>query len=218
MSARRIAVTGTALLTALFATAAPAHATSYRYWSFWERDAKGAWTFAQTGAATTTPQDGTVEGWRFAIGTDSGHAATPRGAADFATICASTNAKEGMKRVALVLDFGTSDDAPDGDTPPAEHTACAQLPTDGTAAEALALVAKPLRYGSSGMLCAIAGFPQTGCGEAVASPGRQAGTPAPSAAPAGKGGSDSSTGLYAGAAAVVLLGAAAVWQTRRRRP
>nr|WP_202447053.1 SCO2322 family protein [Streptomyces sp. SID5468] len=201
---------------ALPVLAAPAHAAGYRYWSFWERD-HATWRFAQSGPATTTPKDGAVEGWRFAVTADSASAAKPRGPADFDTICAGTAAKDGMKRVALVLDFGVPEDAPAGDTPPQEHTACARLPVDGTAAEAVATVAKPLRYNSAGMLCAIAGYPQTGCGEQVSSPAPA--HPTASAAPPRPGGSGGpSAGLLAGIAVVVVVGGAAVWQARRRRP
>jgi hypothetical protein len=74
----------------------------------------------------------------------------------------------------------------------------------------LAAVAAPLRYDSGALLCAIAGYPHAGCGDQVAA-GSNSG--------AGKGGSDGgpSLGLLAGAGAVVLLGAGAVWQARRRR-
>ncbi|MYZ41290.1 hypothetical protein GT002_40835, partial [Streptomyces sp. SID4917] len=44
---------------------------------------------------------------------------------------------------------------------------CALLGEDATAAEALAAVAKPLRYNSEALLCAISGYPATGCGEQV---------------------------------------------------
>ncbi|NEE36853.1 hypothetical protein G3M53_67045, partial [Streptomyces sp. SID7982] len=55
----------------------------------------------------------------------------------------------------------------DGEKPPALRTACAQVAPDASSAEALAAVAKPLRYDDSAMLCAISGYPRTGCGEQV---------------------------------------------------
>ncbi|MFI2199769.1 SCO2322 family protein [Streptomyces sp. NPDC020192] len=199
----------------LVAAVAPAHATGYRYWSFWERT-DGHWTYATQGPSTARPDDGAVEGFRFAVSADSADAGRPRGTADFSAICSSTPAGSGMKRVALVLDFGTPADAPSGETPPTGRTACARVPADATTADALAAVAKPLRYDTNALLCAIAGYPQKGCGEQVS--GTQRTSP-----PKGNGGKrvDSANGpalgLPIGVGVVVLLAGAAVWQARRRR-
>ncbi|MCC3778716.1 SCO2322 family protein [Streptomyces sp. UNOB3_S3] len=200
---------------------APAHADGYRYWSFWQAPAAGgAWTYATQGPATLRPADGSVVGFRFAVSKDSADAAKPRGTADFAAVCAGTPAEDGGKRVAVVLDFGTPADAPAGETPPAARTACAKVGADGSAADALAAVAKPLRYDSSALLCAIAGYPRTGCGEKVAAGKPTETSPAETseASPVDdKGDGGPSAGLIGGIAAVAVLGAAAVWQTRRRR-
>jgi hypothetical protein len=159
---------GVAALTLL--GAGPAQADGYRYWSFWDRDA-GAWTYATQGPSFTHPADGDVQGFRFAVSADSQDASTPRGAAGFGAICAKTPAADGSKRVALVIDFGTAADATGGAEPPAERTECAQVAEDATSAEALAAVAKPLRYNSAALLCSIAGYPRTGCGEHLSSGG-----------------------------------------------
>ncbi|MFI7399636.1 SCO2322 family protein [Streptomyces sp. NPDC049541] len=188
-----------------------AQAAGYRYWSFWDYDA-GHWTYATRGPATARPSDGAVQGFRFSVSEDSGDSAKPRGAVSFPAICARTPAQEGKKRVALVLDFGTAADAPSGETPPARRTVCARVSADGTTADALAAVAKPLRYDTNALLCAIAGYPEKGCGEQVS-----AGRKPTVAAKNGQGGGGPSVGLFAGAGAVALLGAAAVWQARRRR-
>ncbi|MER6566375.1 SCO2322 family protein [Streptomyces sp. NPDC001093] len=195
----------------LLAGAGQAHATGYRYWSFWERSG-GRWTYATQGPSTARPDDGAVEGFRFAVSADSADASRPRGAADFGTICSGTPATSGTKRVALVLDFGTPADAPSGETPPARRTECARVSPDATTADALAAVAPPLRYDTNALLCAIAGYPKKGCGEQVSAGGT-------SNAAQPKHGSDSgpSLGLPIGVAVVVLLGGAAVWQFRRRR-
>ncbi|AOR34617.1 hypothetical protein BFF78_29405 [Streptomyces fodineus] len=188
-----------------------AQATGYRYWSFWERTG-GHWTYATQGPSVARPDDGAVEGFRFAVSEDSADASRPRGAADFGTICAGTPAKSGTKRVALVLDFGSPADAPSGERPPAGRTACARVPADATTADALAAVAPPLRYDGNALLCAIAGYPKKGCGEQVsASSGKK---------PAQESGSSDdgpSLGLPIGAGVVALLAGAAVWQARRRR-
>ncbi|MEV0279038.1 SCO2322 family protein [Streptomyces sp. NPDC050610] len=216
---------GAALLAGALAVlgAAPAHADGYRYWSFWERSGQ-EWTYATQGPSVARPDDGDTLGFRFAVSQDSSQAAKPRGAAGFGAICADTPAKGGSKRVALVVDFGTAADAPDGRTPPPARTACARVGTDASASEALAAVAKPLRYNSAALLCAIDGYPKSGCGEQVADGGKK--TPAPSGSDKAEatdkadkddGGGGPSAGLIGGIAAVVALGAAAWWQARRRR-
>ncbi|WP_329131373.1 SCO2322 family protein [Streptomyces sp. NBC_01476] len=224
---RRWACVAAAVAALLLAAAAPAQAAGYRYWSYWLRSGD-TWTYAQTGPALHIPADGSVEGWRFAVSRDAAaQAVQPRGAAGFAAICANTPAARGTKRVALVIDPGTAADAPGGATPPAPRTACARVPADASSADALAAVARPLRYDSAGILCAISGYPVSGCGEQVAASGRK------STAPAGTGtsgtspaagtttgtedGGGPSAGLYAGIGAVVLLAAGAGRQTRRRR-
>jgi hypothetical protein len=222
--------------------AGPAQAAGYRYWSFWDRaddsadDSAGdRWTYATQGPSLARPADGDVQGFRFAVSADSQDASQPRGTASFAAICAGTPARDGTKRVALVIDFGTPEDAPGGESPPspAQRTACARVSPTATTAEALAAVAKPLRYDANALLCAISGYPETGCGEQVST----SGTPGASAdrtttpAPQPKAGSDDSDGddtdggdgdsgpslgLYGGAAVVAVLAGAAVRQARRR--
>lgn len=222
-----------------------AYAAAYRYWSFWERDGS-AWAYATQGPSTARPADGEVQGFRFAVSRDSSDAAQPRGAADFASICRNTAARGGEKRVALVIDFGATADAPESETPPKARTACARVPDDATTAEALASVAKPLRYDTNALLCAIGGYPVRGCGEAVdsgaesetgtgsgagsetetgtdsgvgsasGSDGR-ADTPGSSAGGAAGEGAGPSAGLFVGVGVVAALGGAAVWRARRRR-
>ncbi|WP_328846272.1 SCO2322 family protein [Streptomyces sp. NBC_00258] len=222
MTCRRLVLPVLCLLLAVLGTAGQAQAVGYRYWSFWDRNSTAdTWVYATQGPSTARPSDGDVQGFRFSVSEDSKDSAKPRGAADFATICAKTPAREGAKRVGLVLDFGTAADAPSGSTPPRPRTACARVDEDATTADALAAVAKPLRYDTNALLCAIAGYPGTGCGEPVsgdrprtsASPG----TEAESKSGDGSGDGGPSVGLLAGIAAVATLGAAAIWQARRRR-
>ncbi|MFI9490682.1 SCO2322 family protein [Streptomyces halstedii] len=222
---------GTAVLLLLVAAAltvlgaGSAQAAGYRYWSFWEGGTGTTWTYATQGPSLARPDDGSVQGFRFAVSEDSQDAARPRRAPDFAAICAGTPAQDGRKRVALVIDAGTAADAPDGEAPPAPRTACARVAPDASTAQALASVAKPLRYDSSAMLCAISGYPRSGCGEQVSGDtgaGKStapAGSPdaSPSAARSGDGGGGPSAGVLAGGLAVLVLGAAAVLRARRRR-
>ncbi|MDN3247488.1 SCO2322 family protein [Streptomyces sp. ZSW22] len=200
----------------LIGSAGQAQAAGYRYWSFWDRDGD-KWVYATQGPSLARPSDGDVQGFRFAVSVNSGDAARPRGTADFTSICAKTPAEDGTKRVALVLDFGTASDAPSGETPPAPRTACARVSPDATTADALAAAAGSLRYDNSALLCAIAGYPKSGCGEQVSADKEP--TPAePSGRKAAEDESDGpSVGLYAGVAIVAVLAGAATWQARRRR-
>ncbi|MFD3871266.1 SCO2322 family protein [Streptomyces sp. NPDC058623] len=218
------------LVLTLFA-ASPAVAASYRYWSFWD-GANARWAYATQGPSTARPADGSVIGFRFSVSKDAAaEAAQPRAAADFAAVCADTAPAAGKKRVALVIDFGVPEDAPAGERLPqdAPRAVCAQVAPAGTAAEALAEVAKPLRYNASAMLCGISGFPRAGCGEPVADSGAgsaAATAPAASGTPAAQGpppaagdarDSGPSVGLVAGIAAIAALAAAGVLRSRRRR-
>ncbi|MET9557720.1 SCO2322 family protein [Streptomyces sp. NPDC006645] len=207
-------------LLAAFTGAGTAQAAGYRYWSFWENDG-AAWTYATQGPAVDRPADGTVNGFRFAVSADSQDAAKPRETPDFAAVCGSTPAKSGSKRVAVVVDPGTAADAPAGEKPPPRLAACARVAPEATSADALAAVAKPLRYNGDALLCGITGYPKSGCGEQIAAEGP---TPTESRATGAlqkkddedTGGSPS-VGILAGAAAVLTLATAALWQARRRR-
>ncbi|WP_405799738.1 SCO2322 family protein [Streptomyces sp. NBC_01506] len=201
-----------------------AQAAGYRYWSFWEGDGT-AWTYATQGPALARPADGTVNGFRFAVSADSQDAAKPRETPDFAAVCGSTPAKSGSKRIAVVVDPGTQADAPDGERPPAPRAECARVAPEATSADALAAVAKPLRYNSDALLCGITGYPKSGCGEQISVDGAASATPStstsssptPTASDADEAGGTPSLGILAGAAAVLTLATAATWQARRRR-
>ncbi|WP_053171383.1 SCO2322 family protein [Streptomyces sp. SBT349] len=191
----------------------------YRYWSFWTWDeGEGRWSYATQGPGLLRPGDGDVLGFRFTASARSGDAEGPRGPADFAAVCGGegTAGGDGGNRVALVIDFGTADDAPGGATPPERRAECAALPEGATAAEALAATAEPLRYNADALLCAIAGYPEAGCAESLAGGG-----PADEDGSAGdgSGGSDGGATLAwaAGAGAVALLGGAAWARARARR-
>ncbi|MFD6532841.1 SCO2322 family protein [Streptomyces sp. NPDC060184] len=226
-AAALVALTALAAVVTL-CVAGTAQAAGYRYWSFWEGDGS-RWAYATQGPSLVRPEDGAVQGFRFAVSEDSGDAARPRRAPDFAAVCGDTPAKDGSKRVALVIDPGTAADAPAGEQPPALRTACARVAPDASTAEALASVAKPLRYDSAALLCAISGYPETGCGEQISGDTSSAPTGTASAASspaassatsgdaAGGDGGGPSVGVLAGVGAVVVLGAAAVLQARRRR-
>ncbi|WP_137989540.1 SCO2322 family protein [Streptomyces vilmorinianum] len=223
MRARVVGAAAGVVLT--LAAASPAQAGGYRYWSFWESDGGGNWAYATQGPATARPADGDAIGFRFAVSEDTSDASRPGAAPDFTALCSGTERKAGTKRVAVVVDFGSAADAPQGETPPdpARKTGCAQVREDATAAEALAAVAKPLRYDSAALLCGIAGYPAKGCGEQVAETDSGANPTAAATVTAtatkvadvdGDGGP--SAGIVVGGAAVLALGGAAIWKARRR--
>ncbi|MFJ7954894.1 SCO2322 family protein [Streptomyces sp. NPDC096319] len=204
-----------ALLTLTAFAAAPAQAAGYRYWSFWESDGGKPWAYATQGPATARPADGDSLGFRFAISNGTDDTSLPSVAPDFAGICEGVEKKDGSKRIAVVVDFGGPVDAPPGETPPEKpiKVGCAEVREDATGAEALAAVAKPLRYDSAAMLCGIAGYPARGCGEQVEETGQK-----PPERPAAQEsqGAGPSVGVLVGGAAVLALGGAAIWKARRR--
>ncbi|MEV7470624.1 SCO2322 family protein [Streptomyces kronopolitis] len=216
---RRAGLAGAALLagTVTGLAAAPAQAQEYRYWSFWQ--GKGSsWTYASEGPGSLRPADGAVVGFRFTVSADSAAAGKPRAAAGFDSICAHTPAEKGRKRIGVIVDFGTAADAPGGERPPASRTTCARVSEDASAGEALAAVARPLRYDASALLCAVAGYPKAGCADPVDDAKKApSASPSPGAAADGGDGGGPSAGLFGGIAVLVVLGAAAGWQLRRRR-
>jgi hypothetical protein len=156
------AVLGVAL-PSLLAPAGTAHAASYRFWGYYQLTGS-SWAFAQKGPADTTPKDGAVEGWRFAV-SDETTPRFPRATPTFAALCGGTAAKAGSKRVGVVIDSGRPADAEGGATPPAPQGACAVVDTTASGAEVLATVAS-VRV-DKGLTCAINGYPATGCGAEV---------------------------------------------------
>lgn len=184
--ARAAAVVGGVLavvassLALLVATAGPAQASTYRYWTYWWGTASGSshtgWWFAPQGAGGPVG-DGWVLGWRFQTTSLSG-GATPRASADFATLCpALATPVAGQVRVALVVDYGTLADAPPGQRPPTTSSvrrACVTIPADGaTGARVLAAASVTVRS-ENGLVCALDGYPVGECAPVMADP-----TPSP---------------------------------------
>ena len=112
---RTVGVLSTLLVTAaaVVGLSGPAHAEDgYQYWHYFHLDGD-AWAFAETGPADFVPEDGAVEGFRFGTSTMS-QPIEPRAdlaEVDFDGVCAGTEAADGEKRVAVVLDFGSDEDA-----------------------------------------------------------------------------------------------------------
>lgn len=161
---------GLALLPML---AAPAHAADYyRYWGVFELQGD-TWTPSQEGAGTLQPDDGSMLGFRFAA-PDAKTPNVPRNdpaAVDFDTVCGDTEAEDGSKRVAVVIDYGAEEDA-EGQALPDNQAGCALIDQTGTALQALDSVADTRTEDSGSMgklLCGIAGYPTAGCASEVVS-------------------------------------------------
>ena len=99
------------LLAGTVATTAQAE-DGYRFWGYYQWS-NGQWAFSQKGSDAVVPADGGVEGWRYAVG--GAKPRVPRAAGDFEAICGKTPAETGKKRVALVVDPGTPEDAASGE-------------------------------------------------------------------------------------------------------
>ncbi len=207
----------------------------YRFWGYYQYTG-GQWAFAQKGADQVVPADGSVEGWRYAIG--GAKPRVPRAAGDFATICGATAAETGKKRVALVIDPGTPADSASGEAPPPASGTCVVTDTKATGAKILAAV-KPVRI-EKGLSCGIAGYPAKGCGDAVkniqvpatdepvkleiGAPVGAANTPSPAAAPTNSaaapteddGGGAPVTAIILVAVIVLLLAGGGLVLSRRR--
>ncbi|HEX6248191.1 MAG TPA: SCO2322 family protein [Nocardioidaceae bacterium] len=153
-----------AVLVTLTSLAAPAQADEgYQYWNYFHLQ-DGAWAFSEVGAADHVPADGDVEGFRYGTSTVS-QGIEPRADLDevnFETVCADTEAAEGEKRVAVVVDYGVEEGS---GTPPEPRAECAVVAEDASTQQILDEVAQ-VRL-ESGMTCALDGYPASGCGAPV---------------------------------------------------
>lgn len=212
------------LLAALLLPAGAASAAAYRYWGYYQLSGN-TWSFATKGADQTVPVDGSVEGWRFAIGTED-VSRFPRATPTFAEICGDTKAGTGEKRVAVVVDYGRAADTADNSQPPAAVGRCAVVTGTATGLEVLSKVAEVRT--DKGLICGIDGFPATGCGDevkTVSAEAKAADTPVtlklPSAekssSPAKAAEDGSHTGTYVGIGVAVLAALAVAVAAVRRR-
>jgi hypothetical protein len=208
-------IAGTLLTcTAVFAFAAPAQATAYRYWSYWNWTGT-TWSYSNTGPSAQV-HSGAVIGWRFAIQADSSHALAPRTGGGYPDVCGSNKGSAGV-----VIDYGTQQDAPSGEHPPS--SAVQRTCVDDSSSENgyhATQDAAPIRTNDSGLVCGIDGYPAHECGATVSSPKPKASTAPPhhTAAPeppdaqqraqAKAGGALPSTGEAAGATATPHASAA----------
>ena len=160
----RIGLSGAIAAALMLLIVTPANAAAFSYWGYYQWQ-DNAWVFGQAAPDQTTPAEGSVEGWRFAV-TDEQSVRQPRAAGDFDAICGDTEAGSGEKRVAVVIDYGTPEDNADGAEPPAARGECAVVPTDATGSVVLSAVAE-VRVDENAFVCGLDGWPSTGCGDPV---------------------------------------------------
>jgi hypothetical protein len=91
------------------------------FWGYWHGSDSGDWSWASTGAGTTTVEAGDIEGWSWGSGQD-GTTHPPPPATTFDVVCAAT--EEGGDRPepggASMTDSNDGGDGPDEGTPVAE--------------------------------------------------------------------------------------------------
>jgi hypothetical protein len=196
---RRLLGTLASLLFAAFVvtgSAGTAHAADgFRYWNYFHLE-NGSWAFSTVGAGDYDPKDGAVEGYRFGS-SFTAEGIPPRAdlaEVNFDTVCDGTEAAAGEKRVAVVIDYGTEDDA-DGTTPPQPRAECAVVAADANGQQVISSVADV--RAEKGLTCALDGYPVQGCGEPVSAEPPTAEQPVtftlPEAADAGDAGADADT-------------------------
>jgi len=168
LSSRRIVGVISSLLlatVALTGLAGPAQAEEgFQYWNYFHLE-NDAWAFSEVGPAEYQPEDGAVEGFRYGTSTVS-QGIEPRAdlaEVNFDSVCADSDAAEGEKRVAVVLDYGTEEK--DQGVPPEPRAECAVVAQDASAQQVLEAVSD-VRV-ESGMTCALDGYPASGCGVPV---------------------------------------------------
>jgi hypothetical protein len=189
-AARTSAAVVLGVLTALVAlsvvVAPAAQAVSYRYWTYWSGERPGtaaAWTFSSRGPASDVVKDGTVVGWRFAVTAQAG-TTKPRASAALASLCPDlADPVADRTRVALVVDYGTTADAPPGQQPPLTDrvrveclTIAGSRVTGATVLDEAGIAVRT----ENGLLCALDSYPRGECAPVVGSPGsRPTASPTP---------------------------------------
>ncbi|CAB4942431.1 unannotated protein [freshwater metagenome] len=151
--------------------AAPANAADkgYRYWGYYQA-APGAtsWTAAMTGP-TVDIADGSVEGWSFVFSSDDVPSIAPAINPDFSAICGKVKASKDLKRIALVIDFGSRDYAPKGEKVQKSFTTCVKIAKKAQGIDVLGKAVK-IRAAKSGLICGINNYPKKECGVEIPTP------------------------------------------------
>jgi hypothetical protein len=157
------------LLSSFLTPSAQAADKGWRYWGYFQTaPGKTMWTAAMTGP-TVDIADGSVQGFSFVFDSADIPTTAPRVKPDFKTICAGMKKDKDTKRIALVIDFGSSVYAPKGEKVQKTITRCVRTANESQGIDVLGQVAK-VRGDSSGLICGIAGYPAKECGLEIATP------------------------------------------------
>jgi hypothetical protein len=141
----------------------------YRYWGYFQAAPnKTMWTAAMTGP-TVDIADGSVEGWSFVFSSDDIPSAEPRVTPDFKSICKGVKFEKDTKRIAVVIDFGSSSYSPKGEKIKKTITSCVRTAKESQGIDVLGQVTK-IRAAGSGLICGLAGYPAKECGVEIPTP------------------------------------------------
>jgi hypothetical protein len=141
----------------------------YRYWGYFQAAPnKTMWTAAMTGP-TVDIADGSVEGWSFVFSSDDIPSAEPRVKPDFKSICKGVKFEKDTKRIAVVIDFGSSSYSPKGEKIKKTITSCVRTAKESQGIDVLGQVTK-IRAAGSGLICGLAGYPAKECGVEIPTP------------------------------------------------
>jgi hypothetical protein len=164
-----IAVAITALISSSIVPAAHAADKGYRYWGYYQAAPKATkWTAAMTGP-TVELKDGAVEGWIFTFSSDAVPSTPPSVAPNFAKICGGTKPQAGLKRIGLVVDFGSQLISPKGEKVAKTITRCVTTAKESLGIDVLAQELN-VRTASSGFVCGLNNYPAKECGVEIATP------------------------------------------------
>lgn len=138
-----------------------------RFWMYYSVVDDEFVAYLDKGVGATNPADGSVEAFRYGTSTEFPPHIAPRAdvaEVSFEEVCGHVDAKDGQKRVAVVIDFGVEQDAAGGQEPPAPYAACAQVARKATGLQVLDAVAEVRSENSDfgPSLCAIDGYPASG--------------------------------------------------------
>lgn len=183
-SVRHLAVAAAAVVAATAGLlsagpAAPASATSYRYWSVWLGGS--SWQYGSFNPGYQKVGAGDVVGWRFAVQGDAGGAIPPRQTASYDQLCGGHPGT-----VAVVVDFGTTADEPPAESPPYSSPQVRCQPEAGKVSvdQVTQSAGFPLRICPNGLVGGIDGYPRSECAPAVTAPAATAPAAPPAAGPA----------------------------------
>jgi hypothetical protein len=164
-----IAAVIAALLTPSLFSPAQAVDKGWRYWGYYQSAAgSNTWKAAMTGP-TVDIADGSVEGWIFTFSSDDIPSTPPSVKPDFKSICGTTKAQPGFKRIGLVIDFGKQAYAPKGEKIKKTIVRCVLTTNDSQGIDVLAYEVK-VRSANSGLICGFNGYPAKECGAEIRTP------------------------------------------------